>query len=153
MKISWDLPPFRPGIWDDIDKFIGPGATKAEKWIQFYPALALAGGIVVFGLVNQVGWSFWQFVIVALLSVDMLGGVLTNATSAAKRWFFREGEGFRQHMSFVALHLAQIILFSWAFLDVNVAWIVGVYGVLMGGSAIILKSPLYLQRSSPEKPS
>jgi hypothetical protein len=76
----------------------------------------------------------------------MLGGVLTNATSAAKRWFFREGEGFKQHMTFVALHLVQTALFGWAFLDFNLMWIIGVYGVLLGGSAVILKTPLYLQR-------
>ena len=146
MKISWELPPARPGFLGWIDKFIGPGATKAEKNLQLYPPLALAVGVVVFGLVNQVDWSIWQYLIIAGLAVDMLGGVLTNATSAAKRWFFREGEGFRAHMTFVALHLMQTVLFSWAFLDLNLVWIVGVYAVLLGGSACILKTPLYLQR-------
>lgn len=146
MKINWDLPALRSGFGGSIDKFIGPGATRAEKIIQFCPPLALAIGVVVFGLVHQVGWAFWQYAVIAILAIDMFGGVLTNATSAAKRWYFREGQGFRQHMTFVALHLAQPAVFSWAFLDFNVPWIAGVYSVLLVGSAIILKSPLYLQR-------
>jgi len=146
VKISWGLPPLRPGILGKIDKFIGPGATTAEKQIQFFPPLALAVGVVAFGLVKQVEWTIWQYAVVAILAVDMFGGVLTNATSAAKRWYFREGEGFKQHMTFVALHLAQPAMFSWAFLDFNLLWIAGVYGVLLTGSAIILRSPLYLQR-------
>lgn len=146
MKISWELPASRPGFWGSIDKLIGPGATKAEKNIQLYPPFLFAGGIVAFGLFSQLDWSVWQYVIIALLAVDMLGGVITNATSAAKRWYFREGEGFKQHMIFVGLHLLQTAAFSWAFLDLNLMWIAGVYGVLMVGSAIILKTPLYLQR-------
>lgn len=146
MKISWELPAFRPGIWGSVDKLIGPGATRAEKNIQLYPPFALAAGIVAFGLINQVDWSLWQYVVIAFLAVDMLGGVITNATSAAKRWFFRDGEGFKQHMTFVALHLVQTAMFSWAFLEFNLVWIAGVYGILLAGSAVILKTPLYLQR-------
>lgn len=146
MKISWELPAFRRGIWGSIDRLIGPGATKAEKNIQLYPPFLFAAGVVAFGLYTQVEWSIWQYVIIALLALDMFGGVITNATSAAKRWFFREGEGFKQHMTFVALHLLQTAAFSWAFLDFNLMWIAGVYGILLVGSIIVLKTSLYLQR-------
>lgn len=146
MKISWELPEFRPGIWGRIDRFIGPGATKAEQNIQFFPPLALGFGIVAFGLYAQTGWTISQYLIAAFLAVDMLGGVLTNATSAAKRWYFRNGQGFEDHITFVSLHLVQIVLFSWAFLELNLIWVAGVYSVLMFGSILILWTPLYLQR-------
>ena len=146
MKNSWDLPALRPGIGGAIDKLIGPGATPAEKKLQFYPPLLFGAGVVCTGLYAGFAWSVWQYLIIALLAVDMAGGAITNATSAAKRWYFRAGEGFRQHMSFVALHLFQITLFSWGFLGFDLLWIAGVYTVLMGFAALILKAPLYLQR-------
>lgn len=146
MKINWELPAFRPGIWGAIDKFIGPGATKAEKNIQLYPPFLFAAGVVAVGLHAGIEWSIWQYVLIALLAVDMAGGAITNATSAAKRWFFRDGQGFRQHISFIAIHLTQIAIFSWAFLGFDIWWIVGVYGMLMLSSAVILNAPLYLRR-------
>lgn len=146
MRISWDLPELRPGIWGAVDKFIGPGATKAEKNIQLYLPFLFAAGVVGVGLYREFDWSGWQYVIIALLAVDMLGGVITNATSAAKRWFFREGEGFKQHMTFVALHLLQITVFSAAFKDFDVLWVAGVYAFLLVASVVILKTSLYMQR-------
>lgn len=146
MIISWDLPAFRPGIWGVIDKLIGPGATKAEKNIQLYLPVLFALGVVAVGLYSGFDWTAWQYAIIALLAVDMVGGVITNATSAAKRWFFREGEGFREHITFVAMHLAQIVIFSWAFQGFDLMWIAGVYGLLMASSVVILNAPLYMQR-------
>lgn len=146
MQISWDLPALRPGIWGAIDKFIGPGATKAEKNIQLYLPLLFTAGVVAVGLYYKFDWSLIQYVVIALLAGDLAGGVITNATSAAKRWYFREGEGFKEHITFVAIHLVQITIFSWAFLDLDPLWIAGVYGLLMTSSVIILKTPLYMQR-------
>jgi len=146
VKINWELPEFRPGIWGAIDRLIGPGATKSEKNIQLYPPFLFASGVVAVGLNAGNDWSILQYVLIALLAVDMVGGAITNATSAAKRWFFREGEGFWQHISFIAIHLAQIVIFSWAFLGFDIWWIVGVYGMLMLSSVIILNTPLYLRR-------
>ena len=146
MHISWDLPAFRPGFWGIIDKFIGPGATTAEKNIQLFLPFLFSAGVVAVGLYSEFNWSGVQYVIIALLAGDMVGGVVTNATSAAKRWFFREGEGFWEHITFVAIHLFQIAIFSWAFQGFDPIWIAGVYGLLVTSSVIILISPLYLQR-------
>ncbi|MCP4819697.1 MAG: hypothetical protein GY883_10950 [Shimia sp.] len=146
MKIDWDIPAPRSGFGGIVDSFIGPGATKAEKAIQLYPPFLFAAGVVGVGLRAGFDWSVWQYVIIALLAVDMMGGVITNATSAAKRWYFRAGQGGKEHLTFVAIHFAQIAIFSWAFQGFDVLWVAGVYGFLMGASVIILKTPLYLQR-------
>lgn len=146
MHISWDLPAFRPGFWGVIDKFIGPGATRAEKNIQLFLPFLSSAGVVAVGFYSEFDWSVVQYVIIALLAGDMVGGVVTNATSAAKRWVFREGEGFREHITFVAIHLVQIVIFSWVFQGLDLIWIAGVYGLLMTSSVIILKAPLYMQR-------
>ena len=146
MHISWDLPAFRPGFWGVIDKFIGPGATRAEKNIQLFLPFLSSAGVVAVGFYSEFDWSVVQYLIIALLAGDMVGGVVTNATSAAKRWVFREGEGFREHITFVAIHLVQIVIFSWVFQGLDLIWIAGVYGLLMTSSVIILKAPLYMQR-------
>ncbi len=85
MKIDWDIPAPRSGFGGIVDSFIGAGAAKAEKAIQLYPPFLFAAGVVGVGLRAGFDWSVWQYVIIALIAVDMMGGVITNATSAAKR--------------------------------------------------------------------
>ena len=42
-RIDWELPPLRDGWRGQIDKFVGPGATKAEINLQLYlPIIAIA---------------------------------------------------------------------------------------------------------------
>lgn len=146
MNIDWQLPKARSGFLGGIDKLIGPGATKAEKNIQLY--LPFLAGLVMLTYAWSVdlGWSLSQFVVAGMLTVDIVGGIITNATSSAKRWFHREGEGFKQHMSFIALHFTQLTLFSWAFLNMDLVWVLLVGGYMMFACALVLKMPLYLQR-------
>ncbi len=146
MKIDWNLPQFRPGFWGVIDKLIGPGATKAEKNLQWYVPLVAVAGIVFWGLYQGYEWSLGQYVLAALLTLDMLGGIITNSTSSAKRWFHREGEGFKAHMGFIALHFIQLTLYSWLFLGLDLIWVAQVGGFMMLSCAAVLLTPLYLQR-------
>lgn len=146
MKISWDLPEKRTGFGGVIDGLIGPGATPAEKALQLYLPFGFGAAVVLAGVMLDFGWSVIQFVVITALAVDMMGGVITNATATAKRWFFREGQGTKHHLGFVAMHVAQIALFGWAFMGLNLLWIGGVFAVLFGFSTVILTTPLYLQR-------
>ncbi|MBN2003500.1 MAG: hypothetical protein JXA21_09105 [Anaerolineae bacterium] len=120
--------------------------TSAEVWIQVL--FTLMGGLGLFGyaLWSGVAWTPFQAVLAALVAVDVVGGIVTNATSTAKRWYHRAGQGFRQHFGFVALHLAHIFLVAWLFRGMD--W--GFFGLasayLLGATLIILKTPLYLQR-------
>ncbi len=146
MKIDWSYPEPRSGFLGFIDKFIGPGPTTAEKRLQLFAPIVAAFALAAHGFNADYGWSVGQYVVAIILAVDMVGGIATNATSTAKRWFFREGEGFKAHMSFIALHLLQITLASYFFLDFDIQWIVVVFSYLMVTCAFILIVPLYLQR-------
>lgn len=146
MKIDWELPQFRKGFYGQIDKLIGPGATKAEKNLQLYLPLLGIAIVVLHGLYMNFNWSIGQYVVAAILIGDMVGGVVTNATSTAKRWNFREGNDFKAHMSFVGLHIIQVFLVSYFFLNFDLLWIGLIYGYLMITCAFILAMPLYLQR-------
>lgn len=146
MKIDWQIPAARAGYKGKLDKLIGPGATRAEKNVQTYIPF-IAAGILAF-CVYQTGidWSWVQYLVAILLTVDMLGGVITNATSSAKRWFHREGEGFKQHMSFISIHFIQLTIFSYFFLEFDLWWIASAGAYMLLASAAILLTPLYLQR-------
>ena len=146
MKIDWQLPPSRSGFKGSLDKFIGPGATRAEKHLQSYLPLLAAGLLVFYAVKAELGWSLGQYVVASLLAMDMAGGVITNATSSAKRWYHREGEGFKQHMGFIGLHFIQLGVFSWFFLGFNLVWVASVGGYMVFAAAITLLMPLYLQR-------
>ncbi|MEZ8465381.1 hypothetical protein AB6D04_14065 [Vibrio splendidus] len=146
MRIDWNLPSFRAGFLGGLDKFIGPGATSAEKNLQLYIPFLAGALIAAYANHAELGWSWGQYLAAVLLTIDMLGGVITNATSSAKRWFHREGEGFEQHMTFIAIHFIQLTVFSWLFLDLNLMWVAVTGGYMMLACALVLKTELYLQR-------
>ncbi|MBG0755603.1 hypothetical protein [Vibrio cidicii] len=146
MKIDWNVPDVKPGFSGAMEKFIGPGATKAEKQLQYFLPLVAGLSIVVYAYWSQLDWRWPQYLIAGLLSADIVGGIITNATSSAKRWYHREGQGFKQHLFFVTSHFVQLSLFSWAFFSFDLFWIVAVGGYMLLASITILLTPLYLQR-------
>ncbi|GAB4522429.1 MAG: hypothetical protein OHK0046_34940 [Anaerolineae bacterium] len=146
MQSNWMYPEPRPGLDGMLDRFIGPGASPAE--IALMVGTALGGGVLMVGyaLVNDLGWSFLQIVIAALLAFDLAGGVVTNATAAAKRWYHREGQGFRQHFGFVAVHALHVLLMVLFFAPGDWGFFVVVYGYLLAAALIILTVPRHVQR-------
>jgi hypothetical protein len=144
-KIVWELPENRKGWGGFIDWLIGPGATSAEKWLQFAPSWAFTAIIVYLGI-YEFGWTWGQNIVIGYIALDMLGGVLTNATSSAKRWFHREGEGYKQHISFLSMHFIQLTLVNYFFMEFSPIWIItiGIYMLIV--CTVVLKSPQYLQR-------
>ncbi|BDQ37205.1 hypothetical protein SYK_15650 [Pseudodesulfovibrio nedwellii] len=147
MKITWELPELRSGFYGVLDKFIGPRATSAEKKLQLYIPL-LAGIVVILkSYSSQFNWSVGQQVVAFLITFDIAGGIITNSTSSAKRWFHREGQGFKSHMSFVLLHFSQIFLINIFFMDFDFIWIAAAGCYLVLACALVLCTPLYLQRT------
>lgn len=148
MKISWTPPEPRAGLAGEWDKFIGPGATRAELWLQW---LGTVGLTAVLALINinqrrQLGWSTWQWLIFLLFAFDLSGGIITNATSTAKRWYHRAGQRFVDHLGFVAVHGLHLALVAWLFRGGDWPYFVVYYGYLLVATAVILRTPLYLKR-------
>lgn len=148
MTVAWDPPPPRPGPRGLWDRFAGPGATRAENRLQVI-GVALLGGLTMALVVRERGEDVaaWQIAVAAILAVDIAGGIVTNATSAAKRWYHRPAEGLRSHLGFVALHATQIGIVAAIFTDEPVAYFAATYGLLLATSYVVLSVPLYLQRS------
>ena len=147
MNIDWTTPELRTGWRGQIDKIIGPGATKAEINLQLYVPLLAVVTVIAISIFNNYDWTWGQYTVAALIALDMVGGIATNLTSAAKRWNFREGNGFKAHMTFISIHIIQLLLVSYFFLDFDLAWVILNYVFLMLVCVFILKTPMYLQRA------
>ena len=135
----------RKGWKGQLDRFIGPGATPAELVLQLAPSVAAAIVAPLHALTLPIDWAPWQLGAIAILGFDLVGGVLTNATAAAKRWYHRPGQGWRQHMAFVSMHLFHVGLVA-LLRGVDGLFFVGVSSYLLLAAGLILASPLYLQR-------
>jgi len=145
-KINWEYPQPRKGLLGALDRFIGPGATSAEVWLQIVPSVLAGIMAPAYAILNDLGWNIAQLVVAGLFAFDMTGGIVTNATSTAKRWYHREGQGFWQHFVFAAVHVVHLFIVSWLFRSLD--W--GFFGItasyLLIASVIILRSPQYLRR-------
>jgi hypothetical protein len=74
MAIDCNFPSPRPGLAGALDKFIGPGATRAELTLQFgVPALAaIAAPLYASHVVES--WSWLQYAVCCILAFDTAAG-------------------------------------------------------------------------------
>ena len=145
-QIDWDPPQPRAGMAGALDRFIGPGATAAELLWQFGTAFAAGVAVPAYALAAGLNWSTLQLVLSGLIALDLVGGVVTNATATAQRWYHRKGQGTKQHLAFVAIHIVQLLLVGWLFRDGDWTFVGVSYAYLMVAATVVCLSPLYLQR-------
>lgn len=144
--IDWTYPQPRAGLAGVLDKLIGPGATRAERLLQILvPSVAAIAAPLYAATMGQ-SWSWVQYLLCMVLAFDLVGGVVTNATSSAKRWYHRNGQGFAQHVGFTAAHLLHLLLVAWLYLDNDWTWAAIAGGYLLAAADLILMVPVYLQR-------
>jgi hypothetical protein len=138
--------PQPPSPKNSLERFIGPGYTRAELWLQFSVTLVAALAVPVYAYWVNLDWTILLFVMATLLAADLVGGVMTNATSAAKRWYHRKGQTKTQHLIFIAVHALQLFLVAYFFRGGDWTFFITVYAYLLLASLLILNLPLYLQR-------
>ena len=146
MQIDWNPPEPRTGLAGQWDRFMGPGLRPAELWLILLPSLAMTVGVVVYAYTQNLGWTAVQFLIAAILAFDLTGGVITNATTTAKRWYHRPGQGMKEHVGFTAVHFIHPLLVAWLFRGGDWTYFVVVYGYLMGAAVVIERLEGGLQR-------
>ena len=140
--IQWKAPTAQ----NALDRFIGPGATRAELVLQFAPTVLAAMTLPLIAHLQNWGWRWDQHLVAAFLTFDLVGGVLTNATSAAKRWYHRPGQGAKQHLGFVAFHVFQPTLLVLCFAPGDWLFVAGGFGYLLLAAITVVVTPLYLRR-------
>ncbi|MCB1168568.1 MAG: hypothetical protein KDK33_20605 [Leptospiraceae bacterium] len=143
--IDWTMPAISRGMMGSLDRFIGPGANASEIVIQFLPAV-LAALIAPYYLRISGGAPIWNYFIAAILALDIVGGVLTNATSPAKRWYHRPGQSALQHFMFSGSHVFHLLAVGFFFADRPLFWTGINVSFLLIAVSVVLISPLYLKR-------
>ena len=146
MFTNGNCPPPRPGFRGWLDRITGTEATTAELLLQFVPPLMFAIAAPIYAQTLAVDWTYLQLGLISILGFDLLGGVLTNATSSAKRWFHREGQTWQHHLVFVSIHMLHIFLVALLFRNGDWSFLAIASSYLIGSSILILRTPLYLQR-------
>ncbi|WP_054055688.1 hypothetical protein [Alloactinosynnema sp. L-07] len=139
LRFDWTI----PEPTGALDRFMGPGKSRGET------AVEVVGGVVAAGLIGWFVWrtggvTGWRLALVAVLALDLAGGVLTNATNSAKRWYHRLPAA-RPRLVFVSAHVLHLAAVA-AFLGGTWTWFL-VNALLLLGSAVLIESmPVELRR-------
>lgn len=147
--IDWIPPEPRKGLLGAWDKFVGPGATASEEIVQLAGGLALTVALIAVMVSKReaLNWTGVQFAVAALLAFDLAGGIVTNATSAAKRWYHRPGHnGPRAHLPFIAIHGVHLLVVAALFRGMDWAFFAGMFAFLLAAALVISSVPLHIQR-------
>ena len=148
--IEWRVPAGARPDW-----LFGAAATRAERGVIW------AGSLIGVGLVGLMylrgepgGWAWWQYLVCAVVAMDLFGGAVSNATSSTKRQYFGPdfadvpgiGRLARHPIVFTALHVYPFIIVA-LFPDGSWAWAAATYAFVVVSAVVLdlVVSP-YLQR-------
>ncbi len=140
--------------WDCAGKFnftTGFGATKAESMIANYAAF-IAPVILYFSAWQQLEWSWLQIIVAAVLTLDMIGGVLSNSLGSMKRFLHTDqtleltwmGKLVGSRFLFPAIHF-QLFLVPVCF-DITWSYAFFWYAMMLGSIVLLHFLPMYLHR-------
>ncbi|MGF1905702.1 hypothetical protein [Aliivibrio salmonicida] len=143
-----------PINWECSGKFnftTGYGATKAESAIANYAAF-IAPIILYFFAWKDLDWSVLQIVVASILTLDMIGGVLTNSLGSMKRFLHTDqkldlnwlGKLVGSKFLFPAIHF-QLFAIPLCF-DISWSYAFFWYGIMMISIVSIHFLPMYLHR-------
>jgi hypothetical protein len=146
VRVDWRVPPAAAGWSGRLDRLLGPGRTRAEYTAE------LVGGAVCAALL---GWLCWRTgrdwtplraAVVAVVALDLVGGVLSNATNAAKRWYHRPGSRSRTRLAFVGAHLLHLGVVAFVVLPGDWRWLLVNAAALLAGAGLVEAVPLVVKR-------
>ncbi|MEV6322871.1 hypothetical protein AB0M45_16990 [Nocardia sp. NPDC051787] len=144
LHVDWSIPATSPGWTGHLERFMGPGKTRAESAVEYI------GGAICLLLLARYCWPMLsgrgiaEVVVLAVIAADLVGGVLTNATNSAKRWYHRTPSS-RGRLAFVAVHTAHLAVVGLALLG-DPVWFVGNTLLLLGCALLIESVPVALRR-------
>ncbi|TLS54189.1 hypothetical protein FE782_02250 [Paenibacillus antri] len=132
----------------------GTGATRAERTLALGSACIVPVVVLLLASTRDYGWSWLQLAVALALAFDVGGGLVSNALNSCKRFYHtppKQSEGklgvvLKHPVRFGSAHVHTILvalLFDadrWA--TYGLVW----YALLMLSVAVVLRTPLYLQR-------
>ncbi|MGW5067531.1 hypothetical protein ACWEQJ_15665 [Streptomyces cyaneofuscatus] len=149
LKVDWRIPPSPPGWTGRLERFMGPGRTRAESVVEAGGGIAVALVLAAFlwRVDSRPDWSALQWAVVAVVGLDLIGGVLTNASNAAKRWYHRQNpRGRRSRLTFVGMHTLHLAAIGLVVLDGDWIWTLGNAAALLMGAVLVEFAPVALTR-------
>ncbi|MFH0178710.1 hypothetical protein [Streptomyces cacaoi] len=149
LQISWEIPSTRPGLAGRLERFMGPGKCRSESVVETLGLLGCAALLATGLWTSQTAHelSTVQLVVVALAGLDLIGGVLTNSTNAAKRWYHRPDPGARRaRLLFVSAHLIHLAAMGLIVLSGDLAWTLANAALLLAGAVVVEFAPVHLRR-------
>ncbi len=146
-RIDWVLPGGSP------DWLLGTGAVPSERRLVGAASAVAAGAVVAVAAVQDVTWSWWQWTLVVVLTVDVAGGVAANALGSAKRFYHSPvppglplpQRVLRSHVGFAAVHVHPFVLAA-LLPDATLGWAAAWYVLCLAGTAAVVGVPLFLRR-------
>ncbi|MEU1868373.1 hypothetical protein [Streptomyces gardneri] len=149
LEVVWDIPETPPGFAGRVERFMGPGKSRSEAAVEA-AGLAVCALLLFAGIRASGAWHEWsgpQCAVVALVGLDLIGGVLTNATNAAKRWYHRPApRARRSRLLFVSAHVLHLLAVGLITLSGDWRWTLGNVALLLTGAAVVEFTPLHLKR-------
>lgn len=136
----------RSGFIGHWDRFVGPGTTPTENGLILTSAIVGTVGVIGYAIVNDLGWSLVQLLVIGLVALDLFGGAVANATRTTARWYHRDGQTAWHHLGFVALHVVHPLLIMAFFRPGDWAFVIVVYGYLMLAAVGVVAAPDSLKR-------
>ncbi|KAA5832774.1 hypothetical protein F1721_17530 [Saccharopolyspora hirsuta] len=148
LVVEWRIPPTPRGVAGALRRFLGPGRTRAENAVELAGQL-LNMALLVLCIAWFEGWggSVLQGVVLAVMVFDLVGGVLTNATNAAKRWYHRPGPGMRgKRLLFIASHLLYLVAVVFVLEAGGWPWLLVNAALLLTGAVLVEVAPVEVKR-------
>ena len=133
----------RAGLLGHWDRFVGPGASRAENAGTF--ALVAAGALAGDAWHREAPGG--RRALVKALAVDLWGGAWVNNTRASVEWYERTGQGVREHLGFAAVHALHPALVARFDADRGARgagsaarWALSHYALMLASTAVITTS-------------
>ena len=135
------------------DLVAGTEATAIEKLFAWTGGLIGIGITLFFYWKNEFNWTNWQYIVVAVIAYDTVGGAIANSLNSCKRFYHSSLQTFesgyvklaKNNFFFVLIHIHTLLIsftFSAASLFYGIFW----YLLLQASVLTVTKTPLYLQR-------
>jgi hypothetical protein len=143
--IDWEPPAGRP------DWLMGAGTTRGER-ATVWVGTVLGVAAVVSGAPQ--GWSWWQWGLVVVLAADLVGGVVANSLSTAKRQYHgghapaarrSSTRVLRSSTVFASAHVHPFVV-ALLLPDASWRWAAGWYVGCVVSVFLVHRVPLHLQR-------
>lgn len=149
LEIHWEIPPTSTGPLGRLERFMGPGKSPSESAVEIVGAggcaVLLATGVWSSGIHRE--WNGLQWTVVVLIGLDLLGGILTNATNSAKRWYHRQDPGARRaRLLFVGAHVLHLAAMGLLVLGGDHGWTLGNTALLLCAAVVVEFTPVHLKR-------